>query len=176
MSVFRRYVLHRFWLPVVVLITIAVFIPRARAATSKMSRISRAAGVYGSGGAEPNEFGGNGFRWMKRRTALHEPVRGRRLTLTLFVDRPGIENEPLTAHIRIAGVPVQSIVLRRRGWLTPTYDLVDLLGESRWRSLPVVTVAFAITRDDPPGPGASDDWGLPGVGVGEVHWSGPSPR
>lgn len=165
----RSLVLHRAWIPAVVLITLAAFVPRAMEATSRMSRISRAVGVDGWTTGDANEFGEARFRWMKQHAVLQEPVRGRVLQVPLFIDRPGIETPPVTLRVTVAGADTPPIVVHGRGWQTATYDLYEMFGESNWKSLTAITLSFGFT-------GLADDGSLPRVGLGEVHWSGPSPR
>jgi len=165
----RSVVLHRAWIPAVVFITIAAFVPRAMEATRRMSRISRAAGVDDWKTGDVNEFGEARFRWMKRHAALWEPVRGRVLQVPLFIDRPGIETPPVTLHVTLAGVDTPPIVVQGKGWQTATYNLDEIFGASDWKSLTAITLSFGFT-------GLADDGSLPSVGLGEVHWSGPSPR
>lgn len=165
----RSLVLHRAWIPAVVFVTVAAFVPRAMEATRRMARTSRAAGVYEWMPGEPNEFGDARFRWMKRRAALHEPVRGRVLQVPLFIDRPAIETSPVTVRVTVAGVDTPPIVLQRRGWQTATYNLPEMFGESDWKSLTAITLSFNFT-------GLADDESLPRVGLGDVHWSGPGPQ
>jgi hypothetical protein len=165
----RSLVLHRAWIPAVVLITVAAFVPRAMEVTSRMSRISRAVGVDAWTTGDANEFGEARFRWMKRHAALQEPVRGRVLQVPLFIDRPGIETPPVTLRVTVAGVDTPPIVVQGRGWQTATYNLYEMFGESHWKSLTAITLSFGFT-------GLADDGSLPRVGLGDVHWSGPSPR
>ena len=106
---------------------------------------------------------------MNRRAALQEPVRGRVLQVPLFIDRPGIETPTVTLHVTVAGVDTPPIVVHGRGWQTATYNLDEMFGESDWKSLTAITLSFGFT-------GLADDGSLPGVGLGDVHWSGPSPR
>ena len=170
MNMFRAWVLHRVWIPAVALVTVAVFVPRAMEATSKMSRISRAAGVHGwTTIADASEFGETRFRQIKRFAALHEPVQGRIVMVPLFVDGPDVETTPVTIRVTVGGVDTPPLVLQRRGWQTATYDLVELFGESRWRSRRAVTLSFGFT-------GLAEDVSLPIVGLGDVHWRGPNPR
>ena len=166
---FRALVLHRAWIPAVVLITAAVFVPRARETTNKMSNVSRAVGVYGWSASDSNEFGTTRFRWMKPLAALHEPVRGRTIAVPLFVGRPGIEKAPIVVSIEVEGVQTTAIALQRQGWQTATFDLPELLGETEWKSLTSVTLAFQFS-------GLTADVRLPIVGLGDVHWTGPPPR
>jgi hypothetical protein len=165
---FRYLVLHRAWIPAVVVLTVAAFVPRAMEAMSRMSRISRAAGVYGWTTGDINEFGEARFRWMKRNAALHEPVRGRVLSVPLFSIRAGTHSAPVSIRITVAGVDTPPIVLHGRGWQTARYDLYLMFGESDWKSLRSVTLSFEFT-------GVGGDESLPGVGVGDVHWAGPNP-
>lgn len=165
----RSLVLHRAWIPAVVFITVAAFVPRAMEATRRMSRISRAGGVYGWTTGDANEFGEARFRWMKRNAVLQEPVRGRVLQVPLFIDRPGIETPPVTLRVTVAGVHTPPIVVQGRGWQTATYNLYEMFGEADWKSLTAITLSFSFT-------GLPDDGSLPRVGLGDVHWSGPSPR
>jgi hypothetical protein len=165
----RSPVLHRAWIPAVVFITIAAFVPRAMEATRRMSGISRAAGVDEWTTGDANEFGQARFRWMKRQAALWEPVRGRMLQVPLFIDRPGIETPPVTLRVTLAGVDTPPIVVQGRGWQTATYNLDEVFGESDWKSLTAITLSFGFT-------GLPDDGSLPRVGLGDVHWSGASPR
>ena len=169
MRMFRSLVSHRAWVPAVVVITVAVFVPRAKEATNRTSGISRAAGVYGWTIGEANEFGEARFRWMKRHAALHEPVRGGVLQVPLFIDRPGSETPPVTLRVTVAGVDTPPIVVQGRGWQTATYNLYEMFGESDWKSLTAITLSFGFT-------GLADDGRLPRIGLGDVHWSGPSPR
>jgi hypothetical protein len=166
---FRSLVSHRAWIPAVVVITVAVFVPRANEATSRTAVISRAVGVYGWTIGDTNEFGEARFRWMKRHAALQEPVRGRVLQVPLFIDRPGIETPPVTLRVTVAGVDTPPIVVQGRGWQTATYNLYEIFGESDWKSLTAITLSFGFT-------GLADDGSLPRVGLGDVHWSGPGPQ
>ena len=164
----RSLVLHRAWIPAMVLITVAAFVPRAMEATSRMSRISHAVGVDEWTTGNANEFGETRFRWMTRHVALQEPVRGRVLQVPLFIDRPGIETPPVTLRVTVAGVDTPPIVVQGRGWQTATYNLAEMFGESDWKSLTAITLSFGFT-------GLADDRSLPRVGLGDVHWSGPGP-
>ena len=168
-SIFRNLVLHRAWIPAVLILTVAALVPRAKDAANRMSRVSRAAGVLGGSAADPNEFGDKGFRWMKPHAALHEPVRGRVLSVPLFVDRPGIEAAPVTLRVTVAGVVTPAITLQEHGWRTATFNLYEILGESDWRSLRSVTLEFKFT-------GLTGDVSFPGVGLGDIHWIGSPPR
>lgn len=165
----RSLVLHRAWIPAVVFITVAEFVPRAMEATSRMSRISRAVGVYERTTGDANEFGEARFRWLKRHAALQEPVRGRVLQVPLFIDRPGMDTPPVTLRVTVGGVDTPPISVQGRGWQTATYDLYEMFGESDWKSLTAITLSFRFT-------GLADDGSLPRVGLGDVRWSGPSPR
>jgi hypothetical protein len=165
----RRLVLHRLWIPAVVLMTTGAFIPEAREATTRMSRVSRAAGTYGSEHTDANELGGTRFRWMKWRSALHEPVRGQVLMVPIYVGRPGIADEVLRLRVRAEGHQLPTLELRKVGWVTVTCDLARVFGEDRWQSMRAVTLAFTLT---PVSPGALSDWGFPGIGLGDVGWSG----
>jgi hypothetical protein len=169
MNMFRSLVLHRAWIPAVVVVTVAVFVARAEEATDKMSRVSRAVGIYGWTGADANEFGDTRLRWMKRFAALHEPVRGSVLLVPLFIARPANEAAPVSIRVTVAGVETPPIVLHGSGWQTATYDLYLMFGESDWKSLGAVTLSFAFT-------GLPDDGSLPAVGLGDLHWTGPSPQ
>ena len=169
MTMFRALVLHRAWLPAVIIVTLAVFIPRARAATEKMSRISRAAGVYDWSAGAANEFGDTRFRWMKPHAALQEPVRGRTLSVPLFVGRPGIESSPVTLRVSVEGVRTPPIVFQKPGWQIATFDLYEMLGEPHVKSLNSVTLTFDFA-------GLTADVSMPIVGLGDVHWSGAAPR
>jgi hypothetical protein len=166
---FRYLVLHRAWIPAVVVLTVAAFVPRAMEATSRMSRISRAAGVYGWTTGDINEFGEARFRWMKRNAALHEPVQGRVLSVPLFNARTATEIAPVMIRVKIAGVDTPPIVLHGGGWQTARYDLYLMFGESDWKSLRSVTLSFEFR-------GLADDGSLPEVGLGDVHWTGPNPQ
>ena len=167
MNMFRSLVLHRAWIPAVVLVTAAVFVPRAMEATSKMSRTSRAVGVDGWTTTNANEFGGTRFRWMKRHAVLLEPVRGRMLLVPLFNGRPATETTPVSIQVTVAGVDTPPVVLQGTGWQTASYDLYLMFGESDWKSLRSVTLSFAFI-------GLPDDGSLPGVALGDIHWIGPS--
>lgn len=170
---FRACVLHRLWLLAVVAATAAAFVPRALQATDRNSKIGRVAGVVGADGAGPNEFGDTRFRWVKRIAALQEPIYGRTMQIPLYVGRPGIETEPLMLRVRVSGKKTPGVLLQRPGWFTLSLDLATLLGEPEWRTAPSVRIAFDFDLADSR---SSAEVGLPGVGIGQPHWSGPAPR
>ena len=106
---------------------------------------------------------------MQRHAALQETCARPGVAGAPFIDRPGIETPPVTLRVTVAGVDTPPIVVQGRGWQTATYNLGEMFGESDWKSLTAITLSFGFT-------GLADDGSLPRVGLGETHWSGPSPR
>jgi hypothetical protein len=71
---------------------------------------------------------------------------------------------------------MEPLTLAKNGWLVLTYDLVDVIGDGRWRSQRTLTLEFHITPTFVPARvGGSDDRRELGVGLGAVQWSGPRP-
>jgi hypothetical protein len=158
------------------MVTLVGLVPRVVAAAREDDAgASAAAGVYAWETAPPSEGSpaDDMFRWTRGRAALREPIRGAVLTVPLYLARPDIPAQPVTLHLRVGGVPVESVTLVTNGWHALTYDLAAVLGEARWRSRRTITLEF---RVDPPvvpaRVGPSTDTRKLGIGLGAVRWGG----
>jgi O-antigen ligase len=170
---------RRAWIPIVVLVTLAVSAPRAIAAVDDGARVGHAAGVYGWEPAPPSDAWPTGttFRWTRGHAAIREPVGGATLLLPIFLARPDIDAQPVVVDVKVAGVAVPSLTLTRNGWHVQTYDLVALLGEDRWRGQRAVTVEFVVRPTVVPARvGPSTDRRELGIGLGVVRWSLRAPQ
>jgi hypothetical protein len=137
----------------------------------------RAAGVYGwEEASEPSPFSETAFRWTKGRAAVREPVRGRVLSLPVYLARPDLDRHPVNLRVSVNGIVVPRATLTTNGWHVLSYDLVALLGPARWSELRAVSLRIEITPTVVPAEvGQSDDRRVLGVGIGGVRWAGPAP-
>jgi hypothetical protein len=167
----RAWLLHRFWVPGTIMLTLAVAAPRVVVAARSGSPASYAAGVYAweSGPATEGAPADTRFRWTRGRAAVREPVRGTVLAVPFYLARP----LPATLYARIGGVTLDPVTFSRTGWHSLSYDLGALLGEEQWRSERVITVEFRVSPTFVPAQaGESDDVRELGVGLGVPSWSG----
>ena len=176
MNILAKSLLHRVWVPAVVLLTVLVLVPRVIATVRESERVSRAAGVYAW---ERTSATGPAtkFRWTKGRSALREPVRGALLTIPIYLARPDIDSQPVNLLVTVDGSRAEPITLTTNGWRLVTFDLIGLVGEARWKSLRTVTLEFDVRPTVVPhAAGNSSDRRELGVGLAAVEWSGPSPE
>ena len=164
----------RGWIALVVLVTVAAFVPRATAAIRDTRVGSHAAGVYAWEPAVPSAGWPTGttFRWTRGRAAIREPVVGAVLLLPIFMARPDIPTQPVVVEMTVEGKAVPPLSFRRNGWHVQAFDLAALLGEDRWRSLPMITIEIVVRPPVVPSRiGPSTDGRELGIGLGVVRWS-----
>jgi hypothetical protein len=169
--------LHGSCVGAMAVVTLVALSARAVAVTREADPVaSRSAGVYGwelaptRAGAVPEVP----FRWTRARAAIREPIRGRQLTVPLYLARPDIPAESVTLELKIDGVRVDPVQLTTNGWLPLTYDLAQVIGEARLKSQPTVMVELnARPPVVPARVSASDDTRELGVGLGAVRWESP---
>jgi hypothetical protein len=128
------------------------------------------------------------FRWSGARASFLEPIEGRMLHVPLYLARPDVERSPTEVEVRLNGILVERVLLRRNGWREQTYDLRGILGEPRWRDIlqardrarhdpesargPAIWLQIDVTPTFVPADATSStDTRVLGVGVGELRWS-----
>jgi len=153
-AMMKAALLHRFWLPAVIVVVLAAFVPRALASVERYKNQGRAVGFssWQTADAGPDTTGR--FRWVDKHAAWREQVDGSVLIIPIFVDRPDVRFDVL-----INGVAIDHPI--SKGWSQVTCDVVKLLGAEKWKSKPMLTMEFRASRF--------------GVGVGEIRWQGPRP-
>lgn len=177
---FQRVMLKPAAILVVLTVTLVVTAPRAaRAIRSHAPEVSHAAGVYQWETGPPDEAAPPGarFRWTRARAVLREPVRGRMLSVPVYLARPDVPGREVSLELEIGGVHVPAIQLSRNGWHVFTYDLQALWGEQRWTTEPTVTLLVTVNPPVVPARvGGSADRRELGVGLGEIQWGSGGSR
>lgn len=173
----RKLLLHRMWLPAVAVIMLVAFVPRAKASVDRYAFQGRAVGFYNWETAEPRPDESSRYRWTSGHAAWRERVEGAALTIPIYLQRSDVApGSPVNLDVAINGVLIDRLKLESNGWSDLTYNVVQLLGKTRWETAPMLTVEFrvhpTIAADKN---GVSSDERELGVGVGEFRWSGPRP-
>lgn len=157
--------------------------------------IKYAAGVYSwergpVDASTPSLREGVPFRWTQQRAYLLEPVGGAVLHVPLYLARPDLETSPVVIDVRLDGLPIDRIELKRNGWHRRVYVLRDVLGGARWAAIERARTWAAAdpARERPPtlwlefdvhptfvpaAVGGSTDTRTLGIGVGAIAWTDP---
>jgi O-antigen ligase len=169
----RGWLLHRAWIPSVLLVTFMAAVPRVRTSAEPDSSSSHASGLYGweSGPAIDGAPADVRFRWTRGHAIVREPVQGPVLRVPFYVPQA----HPVTVEAKVGGVDVAPVTFSQTGWHTQSYDLVALLGEQAWQSKRVISLELKVSPVFVPAEaGASSDTRELGVGLGVLTWGGRS--